>query len=67
MRTFCKNRRNYRKKNGHLTEETVDNDGMDKDEELEVVVSGSDDEGGTSGAGKRKNSAQSGIRKKVRT
>jgi len=50
-----------------LTEETVDNDGMDKDEELEVVVSGSDDEGGTSGAGKRKNSAQGGIRKKART
>jgi hypothetical protein len=73
MQTFCKNRRHYRKKIGLSTKETMDNDEDEDedsaDEEPEVVPSGSDDEGGTSSAGKRKMAVQGGAvtRKKTRT
>jgi len=68
MRTFCKNRRNYRKKIGYPTRDT-DNDGMDdgSDEEPEVMDFSDSDDGGTTSAGKRKMVAAGGTRKKART
>jgi hypothetical protein len=67
MRTFNKNRRNYRKKVGRLTEE---DDGMQEDDEMqkgsdEEEFSDSNDEG-TSSAGKRTKAVQGGTKKKAR-
>jgi len=66
MRTFTKNKRNYRKKIGctpHSTEALPDDDEMQEDGD-EFTDSGA--EGGTSGVGKRKKVAQGGTSKKAR-
>ena len=67
MRTFTKNKRNYRKKIGRIpcsTEDLADDDGMQEDGDTEFTDSG--DEGGANGAGKRKKVAQGGTSKKAR-
>ena len=70
IRTTTKNKRNYNKKIGRVisksADESVDDDGMQEDDEVDIEFSDSGDEGGTSSAGKRKLVAQGGTGKKAR-